>query len=73
LARETLKEADKAEKEAAEIRDRSNPEVTDEEVRSAEKHAKKARLAAEQAQARATEARSQSDEAAPETKPKKDD
>ncbi len=73
LARETLKEAEKAVKEAAEIRDRSNPEATDKEIRVAEEREKKTRLEAEQAQARATEARSQSDAAAPDTKPKKDD
>jgi hypothetical protein len=75
-ARAALKEAEKADKEAAAARDRTDSEATDKtdkEVRTAEKRATDARLAAERAQAEATEARSQSDAADPEAKPKKDD
>jgi hypothetical protein len=72
-ARGALKDAEKAEKGAAAVRDRSNPEATDEEVRIAEKRAREARVAADRAQAKATEAQSQSDAAAPGAKPKKDD
>ena len=64
-AKEALKEAEKAEKDAAEVRDRSAPEATDEEVRVAEKRARDARVAAARAQAKAIEAQAQSDAAAP--------
>ncbi len=64
-AREAAKAAEAAEKELASLRERSDPEATEEELKTAEKQADKTRQAADRAETEAEQARSEAESTVP--------